>query len=246
MDSLFSSQADDIANDYLGFLAERVPFNLREQLEIDSQPDLGLSSSLGIDALIEPLAVRQFSRSQHRKIADLTGYVTLSYLNSISDTQEDPYKVIYIASLYLYNYVHGNGPEASGYSSVLGVLVEVSSRVDLESRLQICRFLSALVPSISATIKLYGNLADEDAPLSSVQIAIAIIAGHILSDIADNARRAIKSEGLVKHWATDQSQEKTADWGIRTMLKHLADLYREDGGEVRAASDTLSAVVVPP
>lgn len=241
MDTFFSVGPDCIEEDYLGFLAKRVPADLREQLQIDAEPELALKPSLHIDDLIAPLQRHAFPRSKHWEIADLTSYIFLCYEAPPADAtmEEDLYKVIYVVSLYLHSFVYSNGPEASGYLAALGMFVEVSCRIDFESRLQVCRFLAAMVRSISSVVKVQGRLGDEDTPSASIQLAIAAIVGGILCDIGILANEAMKAEGLSKHWAADSLRGGTAEWGIKTMITHLAELYGSHG-RVREIADVLS------
>lgn len=246
---LFSMSSGFAVADYLGFLAQNVPKGIAEQLFRDGQPDIGMpSQTLHADDLVRPLTDREFPSEKLPEIAGLMGYIVIGHevrLNE-KESHDDPYKMIYAASVYLYCFLRGGGmPIASGYLSAIRVMATVSSTLDLQSRLQACRFLASLVPMIQV------GSTDEDAPLSSLSIALSLIVGSIIRDLSCFAAHAMKTERIDQAWSKTpdwiDSQETADAWEtiyqqISALKQSLLALYGE-AGDVRHAADRLLLAV---
>ena len=224
-DPLFSASSGSIEAAYLGFLAQRVPKDIAEQLNSDGQPDLGSSKSISVTDLVRPLSTHAFPSSELQELADILGYTITCYACSLENdpAKHDPYKLMYAVSLYLYCFVHGEGPEASGYLAALGVLTDVSTRLDLETRLQACRFLGSLIPTICAEATTVGALLNEPAPSSSALIALSAIVGSVAADLSLKTESAMNSEKIGEAWAAEEAYKGTSTyWGIGVLKRvHL-------------------------
>lgn len=246
---LFSMSSGFVEADYLGFLAQRVPKDITDQLYGDGQPDIGmLAQTVDVTDLVRPLSSKAFPAEKLADIAGLLGYIVIGHEIGVDENQseDDPYKMIYAASLYLYCFIRGGGvPVASGYLSAIRIIAAVSSKLDLESRLQVCRFLASLVPMLPS------GSTDEDAPLSSLLLTLSIIVGGIVSDLSVFAEHTMKSEHIEQAWSESQewiaSQETAEAWKsiynrISAIKQLLLEMYGASGMVRQGADRFLLAI----
>jgi hypothetical protein len=236
-DEPFPVNADFNATDYLAFLAKRVPKDLANQLELDGQPDIWMpSQSVKVVDLLKPLSSEKFPTDNYSDITDLLGYILIGYgivlKNSPSDI--DPYKVIYVGSLYLYCFVSGGGmPSASGYMTGIHVLVNAALRLDVPSRLQVCRFLSFLVPQLPI------GSTDEPAPLSGLLLGLSLIIGSIIDVLSVFTKDVMKSEFLTP--GANENREYAFEQ-ITVLNKLIMDYFGVSGKLQQGADRFMMAI----
>jgi len=243
---MFPIDADSVAADYLTFLVERVPKDLADQLDRDGQPDIGMPSETTDAAdLVRPLSVGAFPTDKLRDVAAILGGIVIKYvikqeirLGRIGLTGEldddDPYKMIYAASLYLYCFIRGGGlPPASGYLDAIRIVATIPLKLDVHSRLQIARFLASLVPMLPS------DATDEPAPLSTLLLALSLVLGSVLSDLGVFAEQTIKSEHLLDAWTKEQAAEAASGLSYNRIafLKDLLSDMHGLSGKVRQSAD---------
>lgn len=207
VNTLFATGADSVAADYLAFLAKRVPKDLAQQLDLDGQPDISMpSSKISAEDLVEPLSTGAFPTTKLWEMVNILGYILIGYSNEEGEKEAgirppsqgketDPFKMVYAASLYLYCFIRNEaGPGATGYSYVLRVLATGSSRLDVQSRLQVARFLFSLVPMLPP------NASDDPAPLSGFLLTISLVVASVFHDLAVYAEQAMQAENFAQEW----------------------------------------------
>ena len=233
--ALFPMDASSVAADYLAFLAERVPNNLAEQLHQDAEPDISMpSQTIDVAYLVRPLSSGRFPSDNLLHATGLLGYVLIGHGITLGEhpVNIDPYKVIYAASLYLHCFVSGGGaPCASGYPNGLHVLVIVCLTLDLQTRLQVCRFLASLVPMLPC------GSTDEPAALSILLLALSLIVGSILGDLSVLTKRAMHSEFLGDSEEARAMREYA--FGEIAVFKSLLSEMYGAAGKVRQGADRL-------
>ena len=180
----FLTPGNFVETDFLRLLARKVPRNIAEQLDGDGQPELGLSKSVSIADLIRPLSTYAFPSDHLDGLSSVLVSMMVGYQLDVTEKRcvLDPYKFIYACSLYLYGFVHGKCPADYVWIPALAMLADISASSDLETRLQVCRFLGSLLPTIcSEETFLDSGLVDEFAPASSAFLALSVIVGSIAS-----------------------------------------------------------------
>lgn len=220
VNSLFATGAAFVAADYLAFLAKRVPNDLAQQLDLDGQPDIGMpSSKICAEDLVKPLSTGAFPTTKLWELVNILGYILIGYsaqegekaagsLQPLFKKDQDPFKMLYAASLYLYCFIRNEaGPGATGYRDVLRIMAAIPPRMDVQSRLQVARFLFSLVPTLPP------NASDEPAPLSSLLLTISLVVGSVFHDLAIYAEQAMQAENFAQEWrelhvATVESEKK--------------------------------------
>lgn len=234
---LFPAHGGFATKDYLAFLAQRVPKNLADQLDHDGQPDIGMPcQTITVRDLVEPLSSGVFPTDNLDDFTNLLGYVLICQqidLDEKNPAEGDLYKMIYSGSLYLHCFVGGGGlPPASGYPGGINVLVTASLRLDVFSRLQVCRFLASLVPVLPV------GSTDEPAALSCLLLGLSLIIGSILGDVGVFTEHVMKSEFL----APEAEFREFAFEEIVHIKKLLVDVFGASG-RVRHAADRFMAAV---
>ena len=212
-----------------------------EQLDHDGQPDLGWNDSINVTDLMHPLASRAFPSSNYWELGFILGYIVNVYTCGVTRQIEyyDPYKVIYVTSLYLHCFVRGKGPEGGAYVASLAMLSYVSMQLDVETRFQVCRFLASLVPTICAEATRVSSLLNEPAPMSSILATMSAIAGSVVSDLSLIAEKTMKSEKIGETWAEVEvgAYEGTSTcWGVGILRNCLSQMY-DISGKMRQVAD---------
>ncbi len=244
-DTLFPAAGSFVEADYLAFLAQRVPKDIGTQLNGDGQPDLGWSKSIGIDDLMRPLSSHSFPSRELREMACILSYTIHCYMHALKEqpARDDPYKLIYAISLYLHCFVRGQGPEAGAYMTALGILADVSARLDLETRLQVCRFLGSLVPTICAEATTVSALLNEPAPASSALVALSLIVSSIVSDLSVMAENTMEGESVSSTWAAEAAYPTTSSYqGICLLRRCGSEMYGSSGKMRQVADRFLPAI----
>ncbi len=267
LDTLFATSGGFIEADYLGFLAQRVPKDIAAQLFDDGQPDIGMQSetvdvadlarpqTVDVADLVRPLSARAFPTEKLLEAALLLDEIAIGYEIGLDDgSKDDPYKVIYAASLLLYCRTYAAWvSEGMAYMRALRVVATVSLKLDFESRLQVSRFLGSLVPMLPSgsaeedqedapLSSLLLTPSFEDAPLSSLLLTLSVIVGSVVSDLSIFAERTMKSERIEQAWSgrfdeqawsrTEeenellQSEEWTQAW--QEQFAPLREILRDD------------------
>lgn len=237
--TLFPAAGSFVEADYLAFLAQRVPKDIETQLNSDGQPDLGWSKSISIDDLMHPLSSHSLPSRELQETASILSYIIHCYMHALKEqpARHDPYKLIYAISLYLHCFVRGQGPEAGAYTAALAILADVSARLDLETRLQVCRFLGSLVPTIYAEATTVSALLNEPTPASSIVLALSIIASSVVSDLSVTTENTMKSESVGSAWAAEEAYPTTSSYqGILIMKRLVSEMYGPSG-KVRQVAD---------
>jgi hypothetical protein len=244
-DPLLPASGASIEMDYLSFLAERVPKDIAAQLRCDGKPDLGASESISVTDLVRPLSTHVFPSAELQELARILGYMIMCYTPSLENkpSKHDPYKLMYAGSLYLHCFVHGKGPEASGYLQALGMFTDVCMRLNFETRLQACRFLGSLIPTISAEATTVSALLNEQAPASSALIALSVIVGSVASDLSLKTESTMKSEKIREAWAEEEAYKETSIyWGMRLLKRYISEMFGVSG-KVRQGADRFLAAI---
>ncbi|MHC4179637.1 MAG: hypothetical protein ACYSWU_19165 [Planctomycetota bacterium] len=225
--SLFPTAASPIAADYLAFLAKRVPENLAEHLYSAGEPDISMPSQrVHIEDLMRPLSSKVFPCEKLDDIASLLGFIVIGHATSFEENgdAEDPYTMLYAASLYVYCFLSAGGvPEHSGYVTSMRIMAAVPLRLDLESRLQVCRFLGSLVPMIPTD-----DSTDEPAPLSTLLLALSVIVGSVVSDLSVFTEQAMRSEHIEQEWRAEKTSEPEFE-DISALRQLVAEMYSPSG-----------------
>jgi len=237
---------DLVPEAYLSFLARRVPADLGEQLMADGQPDISMPHTrVTVGDLTRPLEVLAFPRRDLRNIVEITGYIVTDHeVTREAGHLNDPWKVIYIASLHLSCLVSlGGVGDLGSYASTLYNLVNECTTSDMEGRLQVCRFLAWLEPIAST------KFAGDDAELSGLLLAEALILGSAFAEVSSAAADAMVRERFSEVWGESQEwldvPEARAAWQVvYRRLSAMKDLLRgtcDPAGTVRSGSDRLRA-----
>jgi hypothetical protein len=238
-DMLFPEAGRFVEANYLAFLAQQIPKDIVDQLKSDCSPELDLSKSIGIDDLMRPLSSHSFPSRELLEMAAILSYTIICYRNARDEqpTRDDPYKLIYAISLYLHCFVCGQGPEAGAYLTALGILTDVSVRLDFETRLQVSRFLSSLVPTICAEATRVSALLNEPAPASSALLALSVIISSVVSDLSVMAENTMKGERVSSTWAAEEAYPTTSSYqGIVILKRCVSEMYGPTG-KVRQIAD---------
>ncbi|NLE37273.1 MAG: hypothetical protein GX621_04535 [Pirellulaceae bacterium] len=230
---LFCDVPGSVAKDYLAFLALRVPENIEEQLKDDGQPDITMPhQTVRIEDLVNPLSSGAFPADNLFDLASLLGFIVIGYEIAIEakERDEDAYTMIYAASLYLHCFITGDmEPTASGYLHALRVMTTMSLKLDLPSRLQVCRFLASLVPAAPLDPP---EVDTPEAPISSLLLVQAVILSSIVSDISVLAEHVAGIEHLHDEWKSWHSTSVVE-------LRNLVSQAFGPAGRIRNAADRL-------
>jgi hypothetical protein len=234
--------------DYLSFLGERVPRDIEERLDRNSQPDLSLSKAINIADLMRPLSVHSFPSDElFYEVADVLSHTLYGYQGDLADDSKnhDSYELVYVASLYLHCYIRGHGkPHCGPFTFALSALANTCARLDLQTRLQVSWFLSSLLPALRT-----GGIGDY-APLSSALITVSLILGSVIDHLAVLAFDAMRHEGIEQAWREEEGEMRapchdaisdlkrsiSAAFGVRGHLRRSADRFlpaiREEDKEI--------------
>ncbi len=235
-DRLFPLEGAFSEREYLVFLSQRVPKDLGDQLTRDAHPDLMIDKYVELADLLRPLSTYSFPEDCDScsdavfRLAGILEYALSGYALRIRKGRggsHDPFKEIYVVSLFLYCCMHG-AMKASMYPSALLVLVAATARVDMGSRFQVCGFLASLVPLVTR------KRIHDPAPRSCGLIGFALTVGMILCDLMAVAEREIQEEDFVPAW-----QEYERNWQGSVSLTAM-QLFRSSLAEQFGASGTLS------
>lgn len=125
--------------EYLHFLASKASSEWLDELSNDGGVDLDLNRILDADDLLKPLKTFVFPTEHIQDLDALLVSFVIGY-SSEEDEVADVFKVIYIASLYLY--CHAMTPETTGIAGLACALIaQRVIQLPLEERLQVARFL---------------------------------------------------------------------------------------------------------
>jgi hypothetical protein len=125
--------------DYLRFLASKASSKWLDELTHEGGVDLDLNRSLAADDLLKPLKTFAFPTEQIQDIDSLLVSYVIGY-SLEEDKTADIFKVIYVASLYLY--CHAMTPETTGITGLgCALIAQYVIQLPLEERLQVARFL---------------------------------------------------------------------------------------------------------
>jgi hypothetical protein len=227
--------------DYLSFLAARVPTDLADQLSRDSWPDLSLNKVIDIADLVRPLSSHSFPSDKLYDIADVLSFTLMCYQNRLAEDDSenpDPYKLAYAASLYLHCFIRGHGkPRDGAFTPALSMLASTCVRLDLQTRLQVSRFLGSFLPVLRT------EDIGEYAPLSSVLVVVSIILGSIVDHLAVMASDAMRSEHIEQAWKEGEGEERApSDEAISDMKRSISEMFGPQGRLRRSADKFLSAI----
>jgi hypothetical protein len=227
--------------DYLSFLAERLPTDIADQLNRDAQPDLSLNRVIDIADLVRPLSAGAFPSDKLYDITDVLSFTLMVYQGKLGESDSakpHPFKVIYGASLYLHCLIHGHGkPRHGAFTVALGMLANTCVRLDLQTRLQVSRFLGSLLP-VMRTEDIW-----EYAPLSSVLALVCIIVGSILDQLAVLTGETMKSEDIGKAWKEVEGEERApSDEAISDLKRLISEMFGPQGRVRQSADQLLSAI----
>jgi hypothetical protein len=125
--------------DYLRFLAGKASSGWSAELTADGGVDLDLSPIFNAEDLLEPLKTLAFPVEEIQDLDSLLVSFVISY--SLEEAEAiNAFKVIYIASLYLY--CHAITPEVTGIASLACALIAKHSvKLSAKEKLQIVEFL---------------------------------------------------------------------------------------------------------
>jgi hypothetical protein len=197
--AMFSGASYFSEADYLTFLRRRVPDTLEIELEYDGQPELGLTHDFGgVKSFMWPLAAGCFPAENLFVTASILESQLIRYDIELAEDLHvhDPYKLIYCVSLYLHCFLKNHGqPTHGAYLTSLNILVKVCPTVDFESRLQVCHFLAALVPTI-----MLEAIDEPAATTSGAIIVLATILASVINDLSLTAQHKMKEERIARAW----------------------------------------------
>lgn len=246
---MFFKESNEKADaDYLAFLAKKVPKDLDEQLQCDGAPDLSASKEIDVTDLMRPLSSLAFPTDKLGEFNSIMEYIVISLGTSILEypNSDDPYKVIYAASLYIYcNLCGPNALETQVYFDALAILASICIRLDLETRLQVIRFLGAFVPIMRSELdKMALPISKHHndyvpvalAPLSSILIAMSVIVSSILNDLSLAAENTMKSERIRFAWSKEETATNTTYELIAILRQLIFEMYGISG-KVRQSAD---------
>jgi hypothetical protein len=125
--------------DYLRFFASKASSEWLDELTNDGGVDLNLNRILDADDLLKPLNTFAFPTEQIQDLDSLLVSFVIGY--SLEENEAtDVFKVVYIASLYLY--CHAMTPDTTGITGLACALIaQHVIQLPLEERLQVARFL---------------------------------------------------------------------------------------------------------
>lgn len=226
--------------DYLAFLAERVPKDLVDQLHDDGQPDIDLAR-ISPASLVDPLSSGVFPEDEKVRweLENLLRYLTWGYdVSEQRNEPEDPYKVVYAMSLYLHCYIlGGKDPPPDPYLTALRLLVTACTKLDFQTRLQVCRFLGSRITMLPPAPYDYVGA------VSGLVWAMAMILGSLVDDLAAFAAAAAKEEAVEAKW--HRGEEFLDPVRVKKIEQLLREMYGA-GGRVRQAADRLVAALGGP
>jgi hypothetical protein len=192
------------AAEYLTYLSLCVPRDLAEQLTRDADPDLRIDEYVEVDDLIRPLSSHSFPAECERRtvgvfrLASILEHTIIGYSLDVENGvgRHDPYKQIYVASLYLYCCLHG-AMRSRFYVDALLVLTAAGRQMDLEGRLQVGCFLGSLFPILPRA-----SVADP-SPRSTMLIALSALIGSLFDDVRVLTDRTMREEDFARVWQTE-------------------------------------------
>lgn len=243
---LFAIPGSFKEKDYLTFLSQRVPPDLTIQLISDGGIDLALSKDCGTDIDVSDLVIPLLNLSFRAKrptvnilsIASILNHIMIGYgINLREDPKsENPYKVIYIASFNLYGHLNISSCQC-GYLNALDLLMIACDKLDFESRLQVCRFLGSLIPSLGLEKK------HEPAPISATIIAISIILSNVINDLSLLAEHTMPKEQIGKAWKEKSEKKRHPYYDTITFLKRSVSDFFGPSGKMRNIADRFLPVI---
>jgi hypothetical protein len=128
-----------VEGDYLRFLASKASFKWLIEFTNDGGVDLDLNRNLNADDLLKPLSTFAFPTEQIQEIDSLLASFVIGY-SSEEDEAATAFKVIYIASLYLY--CHAMIPEITGVAGLACALIaQRCIQLPPQERVQVARFV---------------------------------------------------------------------------------------------------------
>lgn len=239
---LFSVGAAYDEASYLEFLSSHVPNDLAKQLEYDAAPELQLNEYVGVEDLMQPLALHAFPKDWDSRpklafrVASLLEWIIVGY--SPSEEAINPYKQTYVASYYLYLCFYRKMTGLQ-YLNALLLLVQAAPEMTLEGQFQVCRLLGALIPEIPIASVV------DPTPLSSASTALSLIVANILGDISEVAEVARREEDFEAAWRVE-AEEESMKFGVMKKLAHQGSVAFGATGKVRRAADRFQAMKMAP
>lgn len=234
---LLATPVSSADSEYLSFLARRVPTDLVHQLNRDLQPELKLSQSIAIDDILGPLSSGSFPNANLFEFTSLLNEGIFYYNVCIREdpNSDNPFKLVYVVSLYLKGLVDACGKGFSrAYPLAIGILARTASKLDLESRLQVARFLSRLIPDIAVT-----DTDVEYIQTSSAIMTLSILLASILVDLSEPTAETMTAEHIHDAWQDD-------DLGMLSNLKTaFCNLFAPSGDLSKAISLVFNASALP-
>lgn len=240
MNNIFQSSVHNVAKSYMAFLRARVPADIEQQMYYYAELYMPYEEfGISLEDVMRPLKSGTLPGDKHFWLASALGDgVTRLNLGLNMGDEKHPYLVIYLCSLYLYCYLAaGKSPEASGYKTSLWLLITVCATSDIETRLQVSRFLSALVPMVPS------HSYDVECHRSSLLVSLILILSATLVDAADVCHRTMIEENVVANW--DYRHRIVLEHEIVAKLQSMVERYYGAGGDIQKAAEQLLCVMQP-
>ena len=224
-----STQASFSETDYLAFLSKRVPQDLAEQLTRDANPDISISKYINVNDLVRSLSSYSFPAGPKQnsinvnRLADMLDYTIIGYFLDLVNhhEQHNPYKQVYVVSLYLHSCIHGE-MRSSIYVGALLVLAKACRQLDFEARLQISRFIGSLVLIIKQ------KYVSDPAPISIILVILTTIFAGIVCDINSLIEHAMREEDFAGEWRKAEVEYEDKDLSldeIRALRQSLSEFF---------------------
>jgi len=236
--SVFACNYEEVTRSYLQFLQKQLPHDIAQQLHADVEPEITLMrGKVTPEDLVSPLLTSRFPEENLYHLADLLAFAVACDAPVLRERADLPderlYKSIYVASFYLHCVVIGDCDAPHCYYLGLANLIAVCKHLNVETRLQVVRFLASLVPFFPR------EGIDPETPETGLLVSCATILGGILVAVARSAEAAMREEDFEAAWELDADDYTESDIAIRKAIK---EVFAPDGALAKAAERILRFV----
>lgn len=220
---------------FFATIQKGIPSTIANQLTNDGQPDIGLSKDVTVEELLIPLSGRKMPKENLRSIRNMLSYYLIEYNITYESEYIDPYKIIYIASLYIHCYIaSGNCWEGEVSMAAVGGLIakaSVQPQISHEMRVQVLKYLASVIPTVAMDQTMYEFVNEEsiydERPYIGLCISFSIIYCAIFSQSL-HFIEVPRTSGLPipLNRSHGQPDERTVTSGYRLLATIMEDMER--------------------
>lgn len=217
-------------SDYLGFLAQKTPPTLRDELIIDGASELELNDVLDVEDFLTPLTSLSFPHNHLFDFQFVLNFTIIGY--GFDFATEDQYKVIYLCSLYLHCYTMDKSNIQDGISPLASALMaQACLDADIGTRIHVMKFLLWLLD------EGHGLDDREDNPRSSCLLSASLIWASVLNELGGASEQMFEEESARDFWGDYQFAEGSAsELGLKMFEAVVDRIFGKAGQVVSTAS----------